>query len=565
MSGSIERKAILLGLDGATWDLLGPWVQDGTLPHFKALRERGVSGELASTVPCTTPPAWSSCVTGQGPGKHGIFDFRESPLKDPTRPVITSRSVRGDKLWHLFNRLGSKVGVLNVPITYPPEAVDGFMISGMMTPSGDVEYTYPRTLKEELIAAIGDYIPNVDIPKYDVELPEDAEVFIADMTKCFELRADAFLHLLETREWHFFMAVFVMPDRIQHLFWKYLHPSFPHYNSEFGRWVRPKLVDCYQRMDRMLGQVMGFVDDQTDLYVMSDHGFGGTEAWINVNTWLAREGYLKLNPLEAIKKRLFYAGVVANDQAWVKRLIPDSVQSFIRGRIRGKRSSFVTDLSETIDWKRTRAFFASIPCQGLFINVKRKDPITGERLGTVEPGQPYEELREELSRKLMELRDPESGKPIVDWVKPREELYSGKELKYAPDLIFVAQNYAYLARQFFGDWKTVRRCDDLPNGFHRPNGIFAAMGKNIQQGKLLSGAEMVDIAPTLLHGCGLPVPPSMDGETLEDIFTDEYRNSHPVRREEIAAPTETTESDDVYTEEEEAVIMERLRNLGYLE
>ncbi len=567
MDDRVQRKSILLGLDGATWDLLGPWADDGTLPNLHKLRKEGVWGELASTVPCTTPPAWSACVTGCNPGKHGVYDFRESPLNRPSRPLITGQSIRCDKLWHMFNRLGSRTGVLNVPITYPPEKIDGFMVSGMMTPSKDVAYTYPQELKDELLEAIGDYVPNIDIPRYDVELPEDAEVFLADMEYCFTKRVEALLYLLDNHEWDFFMAVFVLPDRIQHLFWKYLDAQFPQYKSEFGEWIRPKIIECYRLLDDMVGEVMARVDDKTDLYVMSDHGFGGTDAWINVNTWLEREGYLKLHPGQALKKRLFYAGVAANDLPWVKLLIPKWMQSAIRGRIRGKRSSFITDLGDTIDWERTRAFFASIPCQGLFINVKRHDPDTGQTIGIVEKGTEYDRLRAELISKLENFRDPESGVRIVDWVKRREDLYEGEQAQYAPDIVFVARNYAYLARQFFGDWKIVRHCEEIPNGFHRPNGVFAAYGKNFRAGHIVKDAEIVDIAPTLLHGCGLPVPPSMDGKVLRDIFTESYDRTHPIRRGEIAGGPAALndDKDDVYTEDEEAIVMKRLRDLGYLD
>lgn len=567
MTHQVQRKTILLGLDGATWSLLGPWAEQGVMPSLQSIRERGCWGALASTIPCTTPPAWSACVTGLNPGKHGIFDFRESPLKNPARPLITARSVHGDKLWHIFNRLGSPTGVLNVPITYPPEPVNGFMISGMMTPSKDTAYSYPESIKTELLEAIGDYVPNIDIPQYDVELKADAQKFLDDMRYCFIKRSEAFLYLLETHAWEFFMAVFVMPDRIQHLFWKYIDPTFPHYHSEFAEWVRPHIVDCYRLLDNMIGEVLARLYDDTDLYVVSDHGFGGTDAWINVNTWLEREGYLKLKSNEALKKRLFYMGVVANDLPWVKKLIPPAVQSFVRGKIRGNRSSFITDLGTTIDWSQTRAFFASIPCQGLFINTKRIDPATGQDVGIVAPGAEYDSLREELTQKLLNLRDPESGETIVDWVKKREELYHGDQVQYAPDLIFVARNYAYLARQFFGDWKIVRSCRETPNGFHRPDGIFAAVGTHIRPGVEISGADMIDIAPTLLHGAGLPVPPTMDGKVLSDIFTPEFNQANPIRREAIAGASTQQSSDesDVYSADEEAVVMDRLRDLGYLD
>jgi predicted AlkP superfamily phosphohydrolase/phosphomutase len=138
-------KVILLGIDGGTFSLLEPWMDDGTLPNFAKVRAEGAIGPLASTVPPTTPTAWTTCFTGVNPGKHGIYDFRESPLLHPERPLITLSSVKAPRLWHRLNKVGRKTAILNVPITYPPEPLDGCMISGMLTPGPEAEFSYPAS------------------------------------------------------------------------------------------------------------------------------------------------------------------------------------------------------------------------------------------------------------------------------------------------------------------------------------------------------------------------------------------------------------------------------------
>jgi len=323
---SNKRKLLLIGLDGATFDLLGPWMEAGHLPNLKKIVEGGVSGELASTVPPTTPPAWSSCVTGKNPGKHGIFDFRESPLLDFRRSLVSGASVKAVKLWQIINRTGGKVGVMNVPITYPPEPVDGFMISGMMTPGPDADYTFPADLKDELLGAIDDYVVNVDIPRYDVELKEDALAFLRDIRHSFEKRRDALFYLMEHKEWDFLMAVFILTDRVQHLFWKYLDPGEPFHETDRGRFICKEVIKAYQIMDDMFGQLLdGKLGPDVDLLVMSDHGFGPTHDWFNVNSWLMDQDLLEPMPGTMFKKRLFYAGMTLNESAFVKKLVPDVV------------------------------------------------------------------------------------------------------------------------------------------------------------------------------------------------------------------------------------------------
>ena len=151
-----SEKVILIGLDGATFDLLLPWINEGILPVMANLLKQGAWGGLESTIPPLTPPAWASFITGKNPGKHGVFDFR-GPVNDALEsPLISSRSIRSRKLWEIINAQKKRVGIINIPVTYPPEEVDGFMISGMLTPNNKVCFTHPPDLKDRLIAKIGD-------------------------------------------------------------------------------------------------------------------------------------------------------------------------------------------------------------------------------------------------------------------------------------------------------------------------------------------------------------------------------------------------------------------------
>ena len=160
-STSVGNRCILLGLDGATYDLLDPWMDAGLLPNLKDLLARGAKGVLRSTDPPTTPPAWTSVLTGVNPGKHGIFDFRDSFHRDPRRPLVSSRSMKAPRIWQILNAAGLRTAIMNVPITFPPEPLDGFMISGMMTPNDEADYTYPSELKARLDGMVGHYVVDV--------------------------------------------------------------------------------------------------------------------------------------------------------------------------------------------------------------------------------------------------------------------------------------------------------------------------------------------------------------------------------------------------------------------
>jgi predicted AlkP superfamily phosphohydrolase/phosphomutase len=553
---SQAERVILLGLDGATFRLLKPWAEDGTLPNFARLFEDASWGELASTIPPTTPPAWAACMTGKNPGKHGIFDFRESPLKYPDRPLINLSSIQGRKLWHIYAAAGKKSVIVNVPITYPPEPLDGLMVSGMMTPSDDSDYTYPAELKGELLEKIGNYVVNIDIPKYDVELEADALNFLQDVEHSFTKRKELFYYLLENKPWYFFFIVFVNLDRIQHLFWKYLDPEWPLYDSAMARKLRPRIIRSYQMVDEMIGELRAKIGD-TPLIIMSDHGFGATRQWFNVNTWLAQNGYLTVKQDVLRKKRLFSFFMNLNDSLLVKALVPQSIQSRLRGKIRAGRSTFKSDIEGALDFAQTRAFFASIPSQGIFINVKR------DGAGIVEPGAEYEALRREIKDRLLQIEDPDNGERVVDKVYFREELYSGDQMQYAPDLVFVARNYGCLGRQLFGLGSVLQTSANTPNGFHRVEGILLAVGPQFKAGQKIEGAEMTNIAPTILHLTGQGVPDDMDGDVLQDLFKEDFVANYAVKSVKADDLPEFERKD--FTQEESDEIAARLRSLGYLE
>lgn len=507
------RRIILLGLDGATWDQLRPAVARGELPNLGRILERGAHGVLESTVPPTTPPAWSSSQTGVGPGRHGIFDFRATPHADPERRLVSLQQMKGLKLWQVLHRQHRTCGYLNVPVLYPPDPVDGYMISGMMTPGPDVEFTHPTELKAEIFRLFPDYVLDVDIPKYDAEFWEDAKIFLDDVEHATRRRIELFLHLLATRPCDFQMLVLEATDRVGHLFWKYLDPRDPLFHAPLAPRVRARYAEILRLIDDFLGELLARTERGYDLLLMSDHGFGGNDAYFNANWWLEREGLLAIRRDVAWKKRAFYRAWKAGESRAVRALVPKPIQRRLRHRIRRGRSSFLSDLETSLDFERTPVFYASIPCHGLFI--RRRGP------GAVGSDGEYAALRERLRRDLTELRHPDGG-PLCDRVWDREELYEGPLLWTAPDLVFCCRNYAVVPRPLLGATELLMDLGAAPNGFHRPDGIFAAVGEGIEP-RTLDRSSIVQIAPTVLARMGLPRPPGWQAAPIPLDARDEPR------------------------------------------
>jgi len=532
-------RTILLGLDGGTFRLLDYYVASGAMPNLAKIRENGAWGVLNSTFPPTTPPAWSSCMTGVNPGRHGIFDFREPYHRDPTRALISSYSIRSAKIWHYLEKSDKTSILLNVPLTYPPEKIKGCVISGLMTPSEDVDYTYPKELKRELIKAVGKYVVNIDIPQYDIDHPDDARKFFDGLDEMTKLRTRAFEWLLSEKKWDFLMAVFVFSDRIQHLFWKVVDPVLDFKRPDAGA-IRERTKKLFSEFDELLGRLVKSLDDDTTLFLISDHGFGPTETWFNANSWLSKLGFLRLETQQFFKKRAFALAMNLAESRLGKSIIPQNFARRARASVRSKRSTFKTDLPFSLDMVKTKAFFAGIPSQGIFVTQK---------------GAERERTKKELKEKILELKLPD-GSNAADGAWFAEEIYSGPETEFAPDLVFVLKDFSVLARPILGDWKNFRTSANSPNGFHRKDGIFFAYGKSIAPAKI-EPLEMVDVMPTVLYAMGEKVPKNLDGKVRTEIF----KSLQAIEFCEPIVPPYLEKG--AFSEDEELEIKRRLSGLGY--
>ena len=143
-----KERVIIIGLDGGTLNLMKPWMNEGKLPNFAKIKKKGICGKLRSTTPCYSAPAWVSISTGVQPGKHGIYDF--FPTDSLKKKIINSRYRKTPAIWNVLTEEGKKAIIVNVPGTYPPEKINGVMITGLLTPSEESEYTYPKEIKKDL-------------------------------------------------------------------------------------------------------------------------------------------------------------------------------------------------------------------------------------------------------------------------------------------------------------------------------------------------------------------------------------------------------------------------------
>ena len=559
-----KHRVLVIGLDGATFDLLRPWAETGKLPTFSRILQEGVSGNLQSTVRPISPTAWSSFMTGKNPGKHGVFGFLRSREGQYSTDIINSSDVRAEAFWEVASRHGRRVAVINVPFTYPPREVNGALISGMLTPSVKSGFTYPPELADALLDNIGTYRiePGRGLPGGN-DLTERKRTFLSDLQLTTEKRTQATLYVMEEYAWDLFVVAFVGPDRVQHRFWADMDEAHPRHDPGAPPEFRNAILEHYQQLDRSIARILAAIPQNTTVLFASDHGFKGIEEALFINRILVDLGLLKLrsDASTTLRDRLWplvsAAWQFAPLQKALRRVIPSSMLR--RGGT--VRKVIRTAFYDMVDWSRTKAYFDDN--RGIRINVQGREPN-----GIVAPGREYKEIRDYIAEELLAVSHPENGCKVISQVFRREDVYSGEYVADAPDLIPL--------QQFSGGYsENVTLGGGNPTGFkqlvrsslvsadHTFEGVFMSIGPHVRRGRRTDHARIIDVAPTVLYLLGLPVPADMDGQILADVLQEGTIEHNPPVFEETAGFQYSEQQ--VYTEEESRAMRDRLRELGYLE
>ena len=560
----MATKLFVIGLDAATLDVINPLMKEGLLPNLESVCKEGAYGELSSTIHPLSPPAWTSFITGKNPGKHGIYDFVVHKPNSYELEYTYGGMREGDSVWKLLSDAGKKVVVLNVPMTYPPEAVNGVLISGFDSPGTDSDFAYPPSILDEITRNVGPY------QLRDYPQGHDPSSFLKQLEDLLDFRRRLTHYMMDRHEWDFFMMVFGETDLVQHAYWQYTDPAFTSISAsdrdKYGNVIR----DTYIKMDGVVGELLPKLSEDTHVLVMSDHGAGPCYKAVFINKWLEENGLLTYVDS---KRKGWYLELLKRMHHSIKSTIPPAGLEWMKRTFPSLRQKVKSKIVfSEIDWANTKVWSFGRESTNLFVNVKGKFPQ-----GTVSPGPEYERLRSWLMEALQTIIDPDTREPAVGKVYRGEEVYHGDCMDNAPDLLVTWRNHQYtswpgyndrdrelfepsLHHSDFSDWSQLQK-----GGNHRPNGVIFMKGKTIKMGQRIEGASIIDLAPTILHLMGAPVPTDMDGKVLEETIRPSYLEQNPPRYTEPPANEKTKAARAAYSEEEAARVEERLRSLGYIE
>jgi len=438
------------------------------------------------------------------------------------------------------------------------------IISGPPSPTDDNQVAYPFEVLQELKAQ------GWDLTRDATSVHGAFEDYFPFLCNLVQHRTAAVLYLMEKYSWDFFMVHYLETDQVQHSYWRFLDSGGPNADA---------MLKLYQLADDALGQIIARLGTDVTVVVLSDHGMGPTEYHVNLNNWLAHEGYLRWRrrPSTMMRRALYVIGM---DPTSVYNRIPARLlQRLSLGEVRADvqqvdkmvqrhRPSSKARLRKTllrapflnfddVDWPSTAAYVSgTTQAAMIYLNVKDREPQ-----GMIAPGDHYERVRDQLAGQLQTVIDPYSGEQLIHQVLRREEIYSGTAVANAPDLVAIYRGGEYDNKKgtVFLSKRVVDRVFHA-NATHRQLGLVALRGTAIKPGYSLSNADMLDLPATILALMDEPIPAEFEGRVLQEALTEPAQILIAPRRDERT----TTHQADLSPEELEQVL-DKLRALGYVD
>jgi predicted AlkP superfamily phosphohydrolase/phosphomutase len=488
-------------------------------------------------------PGWTSCTTGCNEGKHGIFMPLVRRADNFSMKAMDSTDIRVKTVWEILSERGHRSVVINDPCSFPPQRIDGWVVAGMTTPESSAAWTHPPELKAEILARFPDYVVDVNL------FGKSRAQILEQLVISAQQRLEVSLYLMASREWDLFWVTFTEPDRVQHRFWADQQTDHPHHRPEF-----PSAVDdMYRQMDASVARLIDAAPEATQVFLVSDHGFAPFYCQFDMTGWLIARGYtVQLGGRAGLKRTLARVGLLDTATAAYRRL-QRLRQREARHGIELMRESAESSSSQysTTDWSKTRAY-ATLD-GGVRINVRGREPH-----GIVERAE-ASELIARLQRELAEQTFPNCER-VFDGVYRAEEVFTGPATGWGPDLVVPVRQDAYR-----GPVRGHRFLNDRHrnSGEHSRFGVFVAWGPGIEAGARVVTPSLIDIAPTVLYSLGEPPTEEMDGRVLGEVFAPDVRD--PALETPVGSSMRDFNPDHGFTDEEEALVEERLRGLGYIE
>jgi predicted AlkP superfamily phosphohydrolase/phosphomutase len=449
-----DRRVFVLSLEGVPHSFLARHLPEGAFPNLAELFAGGSLCAMGTAHPPVSSVVWSTYMTGRNPGRHGVYGHVERRPASYALFVPDSADLSAPTLWEVASRAGRRPVVVNVPGTFPPRPINGVLISPSRGGTLE-ELVYPRELGA-FLRGIG-YRAEVDTR---AALDGAKDDFLVDAAQTLRKRFEAAFSLLHREPWDFFQFHVSETDRLNHFLWEDYERDTPGYGRAF--------LAFYRTLDALVGELLGLLPRETEVLLLSGHGFRRLRREIYVNHYLEERGWLLFEP--GRPRRL---EEISGD-ARAYSLAPGRVYLHLKGR---------------------------------------------EPKGRIHSRDEYHGFREGIAADLLRLKDPENGQPMVAAVLRGEEVNRNPSWREFPlpagdgrpapcDLLVVpAEGYELKGNL---DRPSVTGRTELTGMHAYDDGFFFVKGRKIRS----RSPRIEDVFPTVLALMGVDADERPDGECL---------------------------------------------------
>lgn len=517
------RKVMVIGLDGLPLSLASHLIDAGIMPNLKSVFQRGTHGKLRSVIPPITPAAWTSFQTGKYPDKHGIVDFYVKKPFSYDYKFVNSTRIIGKTLWNILSAAKKYPIVINVPMTYPPEKIEGIVIPGFDAPETTDESIHPKGLMKFIEEKTGKY----DFYKMwwneTVLKRSGIPGLVKELLNITESQIRGVKMLMKEFEWNFIMYHFQVTDALQHHVWRLIDAT-ANTLSVSEKEQHDLIMGFYAEIDGKLGELLSLIDEETHLCILSDHGFVSMHKAFYLNSWLRQQGYIAENRFYVLTKLL-------DNVLHVSKKLGIPILKDIRYPLKKNPARTL----RKIDFQKTKAYAYCYHSNFALLCLNKKS--------TVDP----ESLKKDL--KSISIDGEYIVRDVFPWYRGATVNTLGLDL-----VVEFIEGYSIMQKIRSKNHPLVENLSG--DGNHAINGLFCLAGNNIKA-SYETNAEIVDIFPTILHLLDISIPDDIDGKVISDAFIN-YDGSK------FTTP-DATETSFVSTGDEDfEKVADRLMDLGYL-
>jgi predicted AlkP superfamily phosphohydrolase/phosphomutase len=521
-------KVLIIGLDGATWDVFDDYLLENHMPVLNRLKQTGTSGVLQSTEPPITWAAWTSFLTGCEPATHGIFATEKYNCSDDSLRIVTAADRTVPNLWEVLSEQGYKIISIGVPYTYPCSIVNGVLVAGFGCPGMDSDITYPAEFKQELLSELPDYNILADWKEQKRYSFDELDKGLSSVETRFNQRLGAVKLAVKKVDWDVMMVHFHNTDMMEHRIWPFLDSKtrdlYPKY--------RDRAFKTFEKLDEKIAELIEIAGENSLVVFASDHGLCLQTAKARPNSMLCEWGYLhRKGFLERKLQKTF-------GKAKHRKLKQPNERAF--------------------NWHASAAMVVTMTTNAhLYLNVKGRQPS-----GVVELGSEYDSTIADLRKRFSEIINPLTNRPVFSKVGTSGEIYNTKDPTEHGDLILVPDEGIEIRVSASTKNKGLEpMADNSLVGWHNYKGVYGICGPDVKKG-FLHNTKITNIIPTIYAAIGAKLPSLMDGEVLKEIFEKEISYEYQTETTEIKRKNAEGES---LTIQEEEKILKSLKALGYIE